>query len=259
MGSVVTHTDEGSPTTTAADAGAGGLGGTGDVLDAAAAAMDAARDGAPPETGIAPVALKMRELRAAIDDFLTTQARRMDVAPDRTPPAQVGAPSSTAPATAPTAPPADHDEAGWEQAAAVHGDDDPQRSWIAANAAMRRGEHGKALELFETEADRAADADDHARAAIAYRMAADAATALGQRDRADHDLRRAGKHYLFVAESPANSLQTMFRSYLTASRCFLTVGNLELTQSCVSRALALQQTMNEDLHTRFNGFSRDPE
>jgi hypothetical protein len=45
----------------------------------------------------------------------------------------------------------------------------------------------------------------------------------------------------------------MYRSYLTASRCFLAVGNLELTQSCVGRALALQQTMNEDLHTRFNG------
>ena len=201
----------------------------------------------------------MGELRAAIDTFLG----------DAVPPGVAPTPAAATPAgpgaatpvllrKSTEAPPA-RDDAGWAQAAAARGDGDPQRSWIEANAAMRRGEHAKAFELFELEADRAADGDDHPRAAIAYRMASDAASALGRRDSADYDLRRAGKHYLFVAESPTSSLQTMYRGYLTASRCFLAVGNLELTQSCVGRALALQQTMNEDLHTRFNGPVQDPQ
>lgn len=197
--------------------------------------------------GLGPVVTAMEQLRSAIDVFLE-RATGTGGAHPVTPASSVPAPSEAPPAPAARA---------WEQAASARGDGDPQRGWIEANAAMRRGEHPRAFELFEAEADRAAEAGDHARAAIAYRMASDAASALGRSDAADYDLRRAGKHYLFVAESPASSLQTMYRSYLTASRCFLSVGNLELTQSCVSRALTLQETMNEDLHTRFNGPVRD--
>ena len=210
-----------------------------------------AAQGAVPtdEVGLARVSAAMRELQSAIDGLVDSRTCAVTANPPVVMPVAVREPTEVAASLYGDA---------WGQAVAVRAVDDPQRSWIEANAAMRRGEHGKAFELFQAEADRAAEAGDHARAAIAYRMASDAATALGRRDSADHALRRAGKHYLFVAESPTSSLQTMFRSYLTASRCFLTVGNLELTQSCVGRALALQQTMNEDLHIRFNGPARDP-
>ncbi len=233
-------------------------------LDADRAPPDApsARDDTPTDdAGLGPVVAAMGELRTAIDAFLGTRARSGALPRPAAATPGLSGPGAATPVLlrkSTEAPPAG-DDAGWAQAAAARGDDDPQRSWIEANAAMRRGDHAKAFQLFEREADRAADADDHPRAAVAYRMASDAATALGRRDSADYDLRRAGKQYLFVAESPSSSLQTMYRSYLTASRCFLAVGNLELTQSCVARALALQQTMNEDLHTRFNGPIQEPQ
>jgi hypothetical protein len=203
--------------------------------------------------GLAAVSAAMQQLQGLIDDFLDPPSRGESVAellararPKPTPTRDIDGPQGI------------EDDAGWDRALAARPDRDTQRSWIEANAAMRRGEHAKAFSLFEDEADRAAGKDDHPRAAIAYRMASDAATAQGRRDTADHNLRRAGKHYLFVAESPASSLQTMYTSYLAAARCFLAVGNLELTQSCVTRALDLQQALNEDLHTRFNGSVRQP-
>jgi hypothetical protein len=215
----------------------------------------------------------MRQLQDLIDDFLDhpqpPQARRSvegdsedpraDLDPRAVAPADA-APADGAPATeadaatdAPTPKAASTaDDAGWDRAMAMRPRADPKRVWIEANAAFRRGEHAKAFQLFRDEAEMAAASDDHARAAIAYRMASDAAAAMGRRDDSDHDLRRAGKNYLFVAEDASSSLQTMYSSYLAASRCFLAVGNLELTQSCVARAIDLQQAINEDLHARFN-------
>ena len=201
--------------------------------------------------GLADLSAAMLQLQGLIDAFLDSpsHAASATTAP---------APSPRAATSAAGTPERSGDGAGWDRAIATRSDTDPQRGWIEANAAMRRGEHARAFTLFEAAADRAAEKDDHARAAIAYRMASDAAAALGRRDKADHDLRRAGKQYLFLAENPANSLQTLYSSYLAASRCFLAVGNLELTQSCVTRALDLQQALNEDLHTRFNGPARQP-
>jgi tetratricopeptide (TPR) repeat protein len=212
-----------------------------------------------PQADLDAMSAAMRQLQDLIDDFLDRpQPSRSDAPdPDRTEDPQPDTDSDTDSDTdtdsdgdTDTAP--NGDDAGWGRAIAVRSRTDPQRVWIEANAALRRGEHAKAFELFRSEAETAAAGDDHSRAAIAYRMASDAAAAMGRRDDSDHDLRRAGKQYLFVAENPSSSLQTMYSSYLAASRCFLAVGNLELTQSCVARAIDLQQAINEDLHARFN-------
>jgi hypothetical protein len=215
----------------------------------------------PPVTSPAPsaeegdlsaVSEAMRQLKSLIDEFLDPRRGGTTIASTRTAGALPGTGSAATTGTELAADGVDPVDAGWERAIAVRHRSSSGRGWIEANAAFRRGEHAKAFELFREEAETAAEADDHARACIAYRMASDAAAAMGRRDDSDYDLRRAGKHYLFVAESPTSSLQTMYSSYLAASRCFLAVGNLELTQSCVARAIDLQQAMNEDLHARFN-------
>lgn len=229
-------------------------------------AKGSARPEAPGNPGreddLSAMSAAMRQLQDLIDDFLDHPQIGRTVAPaavdpGRPRPGAGTAVRSAAEADADTVPvpktaASGAGDAGWDRAIAVRPSSDSKRVWIEANAAFRRGEHAKAFELFGAEAEAAASTEDHARAAIAYRMASDAAAALGRRDDSDHDLRRAGKQYLFVAEDPSSSLQTMYSSYLAASRCFLAVGNLELTQSCVARAIDLQQAINEDLHARFN-------
>lgn len=206
------------------------------------------------EDDLSAVSEAMRQLKSLIDEFLDPRRGGTAIASTRTagaPPAH-GTGSAAMTGTELDGDGVESADAGWDRAIAVRHRSSSGRGWIEANAAFRRGEHAKAFELFHGDAETAVEAEDHARAAIAYRMASDAAAAMGRRDDSDYDLRRAGKHYLFVAESPASSLQTMYSSYLAASRCFLAVGNLELTQSCVARAIDLQQAMNEDLHARFN-------
>jgi len=240
---VHTHDDPGG----VADDPGGLADDTGGLADNEGVANDSA--------GLADVSAAMLQLQSLIDAFLDSPSQASSAT---TGPTTGPAPARQAATDPAGTPQRSEDGAGWDRAIATRSGTDPQRGWIEANAAMRRGEHARAFTLFEAAADRAAEKDDHARAAIAYRMASDAAAALGRRDKADHDLRRAGKQYLFLAENPANSLQTLYTSYLAAARCFLAVGNLELTQSCVTRALDLQQALNEDLHTRFNGPARQP-
>lgn len=220
----------------------------------------AEHDGSDAEDPLGAVTDAMRQLQGLIDEYLESPSPSRSSRQAQKAPRAQGAPQA-GPTTTPVTPVADvvHDPApsqddpgGWGRALAVREPRDRQVSWIEANAALRRGEHARAFELFEAEAEAAVESGDHSRAAIAFRMASDAAAALGRRDRSDHDLRRAGKQYLFVAEDPTSSLQAMYSAYLAASRCFLAVGNLELTQSCVGRALDLQEAINEDLHSRFN-------
>lgn len=120
----------------------------------------------------------------------------------------------------------------------------PQNRWLDAHSALRRGHYQEAIDLFEEEATEAETKDDHARAAVAYRTASGAAESLGRIDLANHLIRLAGKHYLFVAESSSSSTRATLDSYVTAAKCFLHAGNLDLAGDCIERAKTVERVLD---------------
>ncbi len=128
----------------------------------------------------------------------------------------------------------------------------PQNRWLDAHSALRRGHYQEAINLFEAEAEVAEAKGDHARAAVAYRTASGAAEAMGREDLGNHLIRLAGKHYLFVAESASSSSRATLSSYVTAAKCFLQAGNLELAGDCIERAKTVERVLDVSVNT-WNG------
>lgn len=116
--------------------------------------------------------------------------------------------------------------------------------WEQGVNAAREGDHAQALALFEEEAERCAEEGLHHRAAIAYRSASREAGWIGRSDHANKLLRLAGKHYLFVGESPDTSAQGVVQAFSTAAKCFLQAGNLPLASASITRALATSETLS---------------
>jgi hypothetical protein len=115
--------------------------------------------------------------------------------------------------------------------------------WVRGLVATRDANHGQALAAFEAEAADAVEAGAPQRAAIAYRSAAAAATAAGRADHANRLLRLAGKAYLEIAEKPETIPQGVFMAFREGARCFLEAGNLPLAHTCLSKAIAIGETL----------------
>ena len=109
--------------------------------------------------------------------------------------------------------------------------------------ASRDADHAQALAAFEAEASEAADAGAPQRAAIAYRAAAAAALAAGRGDHANRLQRLAGKAYLEIAEKSETLPQGVFMAYRESARSFLEAGNLPLAHKCLSKAIAIGETL----------------
>ena len=109
--------------------------------------------------------------------------------------------------------------------------------------ASRDADHAQALAAFEAEAAEAAEAGAPQRAAIAYRAAAAAALAAGRGDHANRLQRLAGKAYLEIAEKSETLPQGVFMAYRESARCFLEAGNLPLAHKCLSKAIAIGETL----------------
>jgi hypothetical protein len=116
-------------------------------------------------------------------------------------------------------------------------------AWVRGVVAAREADHAQALAAFEREAVEAVEAGSSQRAAIAYRAAAAAATAAGRADHANRLLRLAGKAYLEIAEAAQTIPQGVVMAYRESARCFLEAGNLPLAHSCLSKALAIGETL----------------
>jgi len=115
--------------------------------------------------------------------------------------------------------------------------------WVRGLVAVRDADHAQALAAFESEAAEAAASGSPQRAAIAYRAASSAATAAGRSDHANRLLRLAGKAYLEIAEKPETIPQGVFMAYREGARCFLEAGNLPLAHKCLSKAIAIGETL----------------
>jgi hypothetical protein len=116
-------------------------------------------------------------------------------------------------------------------------------SWVRALTAARDEDHRHALAGFEAEAEQAEAAGAPQRAAIAYRAAAASAQSAGRADHANRLLRLAGKSYLEIAERAETLPQGMFMAFRESARCFLEAGNLPLAQTCLSKAIAIGETL----------------
>jgi hypothetical protein len=116
-------------------------------------------------------------------------------------------------------------------------------SWVRGVVASRDADHAQALASFEAEANEAVAAGAPQRAAIAYRAAAAAATAAGRRDQANRLQRMGGKAYMEIAEKPDTLPQGVFMAYREGARCFLEAGNLPLAHKCLSKAIAIGETL----------------
>jgi len=122
----------------------------------------------------------------------------------------------------------------------------PQRGadeWMRGLIATRDADHGQALAAFEAEAAEASEAGAPHRAAIAYRSAAAAAKTAGRADHANRLLRLAGKAYLEISERPDTIPQGVFMAYREGARCFLEAGNLPLAHTCLTKAIAIGETL----------------
>jgi len=115
--------------------------------------------------------------------------------------------------------------------------------WVRGLVASRDSDHAQALAAFETEAAEAAEAGAPQRAAIAYRAAAAAALAAGRGDHANRLQRLAGKAYMEIAEKSETLPQGVFMAYRESARCFLEAGNLPLAHKCLSKAIAIGETL----------------
>ncbi len=122
------------------------------------------------------------------------------------------------------------------------GSGDPD-GWVRGLVASRDADHAQALASFEAEATEAAAAGAPQRAAIAYRAAAAAALAAGRGDSANRLQRLAGKAYMEIAEKPDTLPQGVFMAYRESARCFLEAGNLPLAHKCLSKAIAIGETL----------------
>jgi len=136
----------------------------------------------------------------------------------------------------------EHDTAPGTDADAAGGRGDADE-WVRGLVATRDANHGQALAAFEAEAADAVEAGAPQRAAIAYRSAAAAATAAGRADHANRLLRLAGKAYLEIAEKPETIPQGVFMAFREGARCFLEAGNLPLAHTCLSKAIAIGETL----------------
>jgi hypothetical protein len=116
-------------------------------------------------------------------------------------------------------------------------------SWVRGLVATRDSDHGQALASFEAEATEAVADGAPQRAAIAYRAAAAAALAAGRGDHANRLQRLAGKAYMEIAEKPDTLPQGVFMAYRESARCFLEAGNLPLAHKCLSKAIAIGETL----------------
>jgi len=115
--------------------------------------------------------------------------------------------------------------------------------WVRGLVATRDADHGQAMAAFLAEAEEAAAAGAPQRAAIAYRAAAAAASAAGRADNANRFLRLAGKAYLEIAEKSETIPQGVFMAYREGARCFLEAGNLPLAHRCLSKSIAIGETL----------------
>ncbi len=115
--------------------------------------------------------------------------------------------------------------------------------WVRGLVASRDADHAQALAAFEAEAAEAAEAGAPQRAAIAYRAAGAAALAAGRGDHANRLQRLAGKAYLEIAEKSETLPQGVFMAYRESARCFLEAGNLPLAHRCLSKAIAIGETL----------------
>jgi len=115
--------------------------------------------------------------------------------------------------------------------------------WVRGIVAARDADHAQALAAFEAEAAEAAEAGAPQRAAIAYRAAAAAASAAGRGDSANRLQRLAGKAYLEIAEKSETLPQGVFMAYRESARSFLEAGNLPLAHKCLSKAIAIGETL----------------
>ncbi len=115
--------------------------------------------------------------------------------------------------------------------------------WVRGLVASRDSDHAQALAAFEAEAAEAVEAGAPQRAAIAYRAAAAAALAAGRGDHANRLQRLAGKAYIEIAEKSETLPQGVFMAYRESARCFLEAGNLPLAHKCLSKAIAIGETL----------------
>ncbi len=123
------------------------------------------------------------------------------------------------------------------------GDGAEADGWVRGLVASRDADHAQALTAFEAEATEAAEAGAPQRAAIAYRAAAAAALAAGRGDHANRLQRLAGKSYLEIAEKSETLPQGVFMAYRESARSFLEAGNLPLAHKCLSKAIAIGETL----------------
>lgn len=123
------------------------------------------------------------------------------------------------------------------------GDGAAADGWVRGLVASRDADHAQALAAFEAEAAEAVEDGAPQRAAIAYRAAAAAALAAGRGDHANRLQRLAGKAYLEIAERDETLPQGVFMAYRESARCFLEAGNLPLAHKCLSKAIAIGETL----------------
>jgi len=115
--------------------------------------------------------------------------------------------------------------------------------WVRGVVASRDADHSRALSSFESEAEEAVASGSPQRAAIAYRAASAAARAAGRGDDANRLQRLAGKAYLDIAELAETIPQGVFMAFREGARCFLDAGNLPLAHTCLSKAIAIGETL----------------
>ncbi len=128
-------------------------------------------------------------------------------------------------------------------APATAGTDANVDEWVRGVVASRDADHSRALSAFESEAEEAVQSGSPQRAAIAYRAASAAARAAGRSDDANRLLRLAGKAYLDIAELSETIPQGVFMAFREGARCFLDAGNLPLAHTCLSKAIAIGETL----------------
>ncbi len=152
-------------------------------------------------------------------------------APKKTAASAANPPASAAPTpTATSSPP-------------VSGGEDA--GWIAATHAEQLGRFSEALDLYLEEAERAERQLQYARAAIAFRSASAMAGRQQQPDLSNKLLRLAGKMYLQLAEDSKQG-SDISDAYVSAAKCFLLAGNLQLAKKSVSIAESMTSVIADD-------------
>ena len=128
----------------------------------------------------------------------------------------------------------------------------PGDLWNKAVNASQLGKHDEALALFLQEAERCEEGRLYGRAAIAYRSGSVAAAKSGDAELSNKVLRLAGKMYLLQAESSKES-RVVQDAYLSAARCFLASGNLQLAKKSIDSAWSIESVLADDRPTSLGG------